>query len=316
MGERPVSSNRAGRTLVRTVKDQRYLLLMSIPFVVWVAIFAYTPLFGWIMAFQEYEPGRSMLFGQEWVGLKHFREFLTDRRFFEVLRNTLVMSGFNIVFGFVSAIVLAIIVNEARVKWFRKTVQTVSYLPHFVSWVIVSSIFYTLLSTDGGVVNKLLLTLGIIQEPVAFMAEGKAFWAIITVAHVWKEMGWNSIIYLAAISGIDPQLYEAGEVDGISRIGAIWHITLPGIRGTAVLLLVLAIGGVMGGGGFDASFLMGNSMTQTYSDNLAVYAFRYGISMTRYSMSTALSIFNSAVALILLILANRLSAFWGEGSVL
>lgn len=288
---------------------------MSLPMVVWVVIFAYLPLTGWIMAFQDYRPQFGRL-DQEWVGFKNFRMFLEDPRFYDVLRNTLVMSALHIIFGFFFAISLAIILNEVRSRVFKRSIQTVSYLPHFVSWVVVASIFYTVFSSDNGVVNNALMALGIIEEPVRFLAQPGLFRPMITLAQVWKEMGWNAIIYLAAITSIDPQLYEAARVDGLGRIGQIFHITLPGIRPTIILLLVLAIGGLLHIQGFEPVFLLGNSLTRSHADNLAVYAYRYGIGLTRYSLSTAISIFNSVVSIILLVLANRLSARFGEGTVI
>ncbi len=288
---------------------------MSLPFVVWVGIFAYLPLTGWLMAFQDFTPRYPRL-QQEWVGFANFRMFLHDPRFYEVLRNTLVMSALHIVFGFFFAISFALILNEVRMRFFKRVIQTISYLPHFVSWVVVASIFYTTFSTDGGVVNTALMNLGLIEEPIRWLAKPSFFWPMITLAQVWKEMGWNAIIYLAAITSIDSQLYEAAEVDGVGRIGKMWHITLPGIRPTIILLLVLAVGGLLHITGFEPAFLLGNSITRSHADNLAIYAYRYGISLTRYSLSTAISIFNSVVSITLLILANRLSARFGDGTII
>jgi putative aldouronate transport system permease protein len=267
------------------------------------------------MAFQDYRPQYGR-FQQEWVGLENFRMFLQDQRFYEVLRNTLVMSALHIVFGFIFAIGLALVLNEVRNRAFKRSIQTISYLPHFVSWVVVASIFYTVFSTDGGVVNDALVSIGLIDEPIRWLAQPSLFWPMITLAQVWKEMGWNAIIYLAAITSIDPQLYEAARVDGLGRLGQIWHITLPGIRPTIVLLLVLAIGGLLHIQGFEPVFLLGNSLTRSHADNLAVYAYRYGIGLTRYSLSTAISIFNSIVSIALLVIANRLSARFGEGTII
>jgi putative aldouronate transport system permease protein len=298
----------------RRVKNQKVLIAMSFPMVVWVLIFAYLPLTGWLMAFQNYQP-RFGRFDQEWVGLENFRMFLQDPRFYEVLRNTLVMSVLHIGFGFLFAIGLALVLNEVRNRPFKRSIQTISYLPHFVSWVVVASIFYTVFSTDSGVVNNTLEAVGLIDEPIRFLAQPRLFWPMITLAQVWKEMGWNAIIYLAAITSIDPQLYEAARVDGLGRIGQIFHITIPGIRPTIILLLVLAIGGLLQVQGFEPVFLLGNSLTRSHADNLAVYAYRYGIGLTRYSLSTAISIFNSLVSIVLLILANRFSARFGEGTI-
>ncbi|MEF2966367.1 ABC transporter permease subunit [Paenibacillus sp. M1] len=295
--------------------QQRYLIFMCLPFVVWVLIFSYTPLAGWLMAFKNYKPAIGIL-DSEWMGLAYFKEFLSEGRFYEILRNTFVMGSLNVFFGTACSIVLALMLNEVKNKFFKRSIQTVSYLPHFISWVIVANIFYTVLSTDGGIVNNLLLAIGIIDEPVNWMAKGKLFWIIATIAQVWKEVGWNAIIYLAAITSIDRTLYEAGEVDGLGRLGKIRYVTLPGIVPTIVILMVLNIGNLFNATGFDQSYLLGNNMTLTYSDNMAVYTYRYGLEMSRFSMSAALGIFNSMVCLILLFTANRLSGKFVEGKVI
>lgn len=300
--------------LAKRIWNQRILMLMSLPFFIWMLVFNYRPLVGWIMAFENYKPRMGML-GSDWVGLKWFREFLGDKRFYEVLRNTFAMSLLNIFFGTVCAIFLAVALNEVRSKGFKKTVQTVSYLPHFISWVVVSNIFYTLLSSEG-LLNDVLISLGLAKEAVSFMSREKSFWGIVTVAQVWKDMGWNAILYLAAITAIDPQLYEAARLDGITRWGKIRYITIPCIMPTIVMLLVLNIGNLLNSTGFDPSYLMGNDMTIDYSQNLAVYAYTYGIELGRYSMSTALSIFNSLFSLILVFSANMLSKRVVEGGIL
>ncbi|WP_238323036.1 ABC transporter permease [Gorillibacterium massiliense] len=295
---------------------QRYLLLMSLPFVVWFIVFSYFPLAGWVMAFQNYKPNLSFS-EQKWVGFKYFSEVFHDERFYTVLRNTFVIGLCNIVFSLLFSVLLAVLINEVRNKWFKRSIQTMSYLPHFVSWVVVVSIFYTVLSPYDGIVNRILMTFGFIHSPVAWMGEGKLFWGIITVAQVWKEMGWNSIIYLAAITSIDQELYEASEVDGANRLRKIWHITLPGIRTTILILLVLNIGNLMStAASFDATFLMRNPLTLDYSETIPIYAYNYGIGMQRYSVSTAISMFNTAISLLLLFTANRASRRFSDGDIL
>jgi len=291
------------------------MVLMSLPFIVWFFIFSYMPLFGWTMAFQNYKP-QFGFFEQEWVGLRYFIEAFQDNRFYLVMRNTFVIGFLNVAFSFLFSVLLAVLLNEVSNKWFKKSIQTMSYLPHFVSWVVVVSIFYTVLSPDG-VVNNILVSAGLLSKPEAFMAKGPLFWAIITVAQVWKEMGWNSIIYLAAIAGIDQELYEAAEVDGAGRLRKIWHITLPGIRQTMIILLVLQIGHLMStAASFDAAFLLGNPLTQYYSETLSIYAFKFGIEMQRYSFSTTISIFNTLVSLVLLYTANRLGRKFSDGDII
>ncbi|QMV44505.1 ABC transporter permease [Cohnella cholangitidis] len=292
----------------------KYLYMMSLPFVVWVFIFSYYPLWGWTMAFQKYKPGKS--FGeQKWVGLEHFRYLFNDDTFYLVMRNTLAMSFMGIIAGFAVPIVFAILLNEVRHMAFKRFAQTVSYLPHFVSWVVVAGIVTKLLSGENGAVNEFLMWLGLINEPIQFMAKGEWFWGIVTVSDVWKETGWNTIIYLAAIAGIGPELYEAAKVDGASRIRQIWHITLPGIRTTIIILLIMSIGHLVSIG-FEKQFLLGNNMVGDYSKVLDLYSLEYGLQMSRYSFGTAINMFNSVVSLILLFTANGLFKKFTKESIM
>jgi len=292
---------KAGR-FFRILLQQRYLYLMSLPFVIWVFVFSYLPLWGWTMAFQKFKPGRSF-FEQEWVGFEHFVTLFSDERFYLVLRNTLAMSFMGLIAGFTVPILLAVLLNEVRQQVVKRFVQTISYLPHFVSWVVVAGIITKMLSTDNGVVNDVLLFLGIINEPIQFMAKGNWFWSIVTAADVWKESGWNAIIYLAAIAGIGPELYEAAKVDGASRIQQIWHVTLPGIRTTIIVLLIMSIGHLISIG-FERQFLLGNNLVRDYSEVLDLYALNYGLGMGRFSFGTAINMFNSMVSILLLFIAN------------
>lgn len=282
--------------------QQKYLYLMSVPFLVLVFIFNYLPIWGWLMAFQKYKPGRS-IWEQKWVGLDNFVQLFSDEKFYLVLRNTLAMSFMGLIVGFTIPILFAVLINEVRGSVFKRTVQTISYLPHFVSWVVVAGIVTKMLSTDGGVVNDILMGLGLIEQPVQFMAKGNWFWYIVTGSDLWKEMGWNAIIYLAAISGIDQEQFEAARVDGASRIKQIWYITLPSIMGTVAVLLIMSIGHLISIG-FEKQMLLGNSLVVDYSEVLDLYALNYGLSMGRYSFGTAISMFNSVVSIILLFVAN------------
>jgi len=193
----------AGRTFWHRVKQQKMLIFMTIPFLVHVIIFRYVPIWGWLMAFQNYWPGKSIL-QQTWVGLENFRLLFNDAVFYQVLRNTLAMSIIKLVLGTVSSIILALMLNEVRIMWFKKSVQTISYLPHFISWVVAANLVRDALSTDGGIINEVLMRLGIIKQPIMFLGIPALFWWIIGVSHVWKEVGWGAIIYLAAIAAIDP----------------------------------------------------------------------------------------------------------------
>jgi putative aldouronate transport system permease protein len=286
----------------KNMLEQRYLYLMSLPFVIWLIIFSYVPLWGWLMAFQNYKPGKSIT-DQKWVGLKFFHELFSDDRFYLVLRNTLAMSFMGLIVGFTVPIIFALLLNEIKGSLFKRSIQTISYLPHFVSWVVVAGIVSKMLSTDGGAINQLLMALHLIDEPVQWLAKGQYFWGIVTASDMWKETGWNSIIYLAAMAGIDPELYEASTVDGAGRFRRMWHITLPGIRPTFMVLLIMSIGNLISIG-YEKQFLLGNSLVKDYSEVIDLYALNYGINLSRYSYGTAIGIFNSVVSIILVLTAN------------
>ncbi|WP_336773086.1 ABC transporter permease [Paenibacillus sp. MMO-58] len=275
---------------------------MSVPFVIFVFVFSYMPLWGWTMAFQQFRVGKSF-FDQKWVGLDNFRMLFQDDQFFNALRNTLAMSFMGLIASFTIPILFAVLLNEVRISFLKRFVQTVSYLPHFVSWVVVAGIVTKMLSAENGVVNQVLVSLHLIHEPIQFMAKENLFWYVVTSADIWKETGWNAIIYLAAIAGIGPELYEAARVDGASRLKQIWHITLPGIRSTIIILLIMSIGHLISIG-FEKQFLLGNSLVKEKSEVLDLYALNYGLGMGRYSFGTAINIFNSVVSLILLFVAN------------
>ncbi|WP_317978531.1 ABC transporter permease [Paenibacillus glycanilyticus] len=281
---------------------QRYLYYMSVPFVIFVFVFSYMPLWGWTMAFQQFRVGKSF-FDQKWVGFDNFRMLFQDDQFFNALRNTLAMSFMGLIASFTIPILFAVLLNEVRISFLKRFVQTVSYLPHFVSWVVVAGIVTKMLSAENGVVNQILVGLHLIHEPIQFMAKENLFWYLVTSADIWKETGWNAIIYLAAIAGIGPELYEAARVDGASRLKQIWHITLPGIRSTIIILLIMSIGHLISIG-FEKQFLLGNSLVKEKSEVLDLYALNYGLGMGRYSFGTAINIFNSVVSLILLFVAN------------
>jgi len=290
--------------VLKIIRRQKYLILMIFPFVVWLIIFRYIPLWGWITAFQNYKPGIP-IFQQQWVGLKYFKEMFSDPEFYLVMRNTLAMSILGLIFGFPLPIILAILINEIRHNTFKRTVQTISYLPHFVSWVIVASIVHAMLAPDG-VVNYALLKLGLIKQPILFFGEPKYFWWIVVFSDIWKEVGWNTIIFLAAMTAINPELYEAAEVDGASRFRKIWHITLPGIMPTVIMILILSIGNIINIG-FERQFLLRTSAVRNVSDVIDLYALDYGIRAGRFSFGTAAGIFKSVISLILLFSANKVS---------
>jgi putative aldouronate transport system permease protein len=288
---------------------QRALVLMSVPFVIWLFVFRYLPIWGWTIGFQDYKPALSF-WEQKWVGFQHFEFLFGDERFLRVLRNTLVMSTINLVLGFLTAITLALLLNEVRHLVFKRVVQTVSYLPHFLSWVVAAGIIRVTLAPDG-IINEVLMRLHLIDEELVFLGIGEWFWGIYGASIVWKDVGWNTIVYLAAMTIIDPSLYEAAEIDGAGRFRKIWHITLPGIRPVIIVLLIINIGYLLESG-FEPQYLLGNGMNQDYSENLDIFVLKYGINLFNYSLSVAASIFKTVVSFILLFAANNLAKRLGE----
>lgn len=304
---RPSRASRFFKLLLK----QKTLVFMSVPFVIWIFIFKYFPLWGWTIAFQYYRPNLGM-FQQEWVGFAQFRFLFADESFLQVLRNTLAMAVIKLVLGFVTAITLAILLNEIRLVAFKRTVQTISYLPHFISWVVAASIISTVLSPDNtGIVNELLLRLHLIDEPIMWLGIGHYFWGILGVSEVWKDVGWNTIVYLAAMTMIDPAQYEAAEIDGAGRFQRILRITLPGLKPVIVILLIMNLGSILETG-FEPQYLLGNGMNADYSENLEIFVLKYGISMGNFSLATAAGIFKTVVSFVLLFSANYMAKRMGE----
>nr|WP_246427423.1 ABC transporter permease subunit [Paenibacillus phyllosphaerae] len=293
----------------KALGKQKMLMLMSLPFLAWVIVFKYIPLWGWTIAFQKYRLGRD-IFDQAWVGWDNFKYLFKEQQFYLVLRNTLVMSSINLVMGFVTAIVLALLLNELRRIAFKRTVQTISYLPHFISWVVAANIVQTALAPEG-IINVLLLQLNLIDKPVLWLGVGEYFWGILGVTEIWKNVGFNTIIYLAAITTIDPTQYEAARIDGASRLQQMWHITLPGIKPVIVILLIMNLGHILESG-FEPQYLLGNGMNVEYSENLDIFVLKYGIQMNNYGLATAAGMFKTVVSFIFLIVANNLAKRLGE----
>ncbi|MBR1743935.1 MAG: sugar ABC transporter permease [Lachnospiraceae bacterium] len=291
------------------IKRQKFLLIWSAIFILYGIIFYYVPLGGWIMAFQNYKPAKGFL-GSDFVGLDKFKFLFTDSTFLQVIRNTFAMGVLILISTFVMAIVFAILLNEMRSMKGKKVVQTISYLPHFLSWIIVTGILHDALSGTG-IVNEVLMKLGLIKQTVNFFAKPGYFWPIVAFANVWKETGWNAIIYLAAITAIDPSLYEAAAIDGAGRWAKIRHITLPGIRPTIMILLLINIGNVLNAG-FEVQYLLGNGLVQSVSQTIDIYILKWGISQFDYSLGTAAGIFKSAVSIGLVIIANQIAKRTGE----
>lgn len=296
----------------KEVGRQKVLLIWAAVFVVYGFVFCYLPLAGWLMAFQNYKP-KDGLFGSQFVGLAKFQQLFSDDTFLGVIRNTLAMGVLNLVTTFVMAILFAILLNEVRTIWWKKTIQTISYLPHFLSWIIVTGILHDALSSTG-IVNELLVNLGIFETELNFFAYPKYFWGIVAFANVWKETGWNAIIYLAAITSIDPSLYEAASIDGAGRFAKIWNITLPGIRSTIMILLLMNVGNVLNAG-FEVQYLLGNGLVQNVSQTIDIYVLKWGISQGDYAIGTAAGIFKSVVSIVLIVAANMFAKRTGDDSL-
>lgn len=290
-------------------KRQKVLMFWAAVFVVYGIVFYYLPLGGWLMAFENYKPALGMLHS-EIVGLDKFKQLFSDDTFLKVIRNTLAMGVINLVLTFVAAIVFAILLNEVRMKFSKKCVQTISYLPHFLSWIVVTGILRDFLSGTG-IVNEMLIKFGVIDQAVNFFANPDYFWWIVGLSNVWKETGWNAIIYLAAITAIDPSLYEAAAIDGAGRWGKIRHIILPGIRPTIMILLLMNVGNVLNAG-FEVQYLLGNGLVQDVSQTIDIYVLKWGISQGDYAIGTAAGIFKSVVSIVLIVVANQIAKKTGD----
>lgn len=304
------AEKKPNKSLWNTIKKQKSLVLMSIPFIIYVLIFCYAPLVGWVMAFQNFKPAKG-LFNQVWVGLDQFKFLFSDPTFFNVIRNTLAMSLINLTLSFACSIGFALLLNEVKNVLSKKFVQTVSYLPHFLSWIIVTGIVAEVLSPETGIINQVLVWFNIIEKPINFFADTKYFWGIVGFANVWKEVGWGSIIYLAAITSINPDLYEAAEIDGAGRFNKMLHVTLPGIKPTIFILLLINIGNILNAG-FEVQYLLGNGLIQQVSQTIDIFVLKYGISLGNYSLATAAGIFKSVISIVLIFLANKLAKSMGE----
>lgn len=290
--------------LKKSFKTQKELWLISLVALIWVIIFSYIPILGNLIAFFKYTPGKS-LFDSEFVGLQYFIDFFTLPDMGKIFRNTLVISSLNLTIGFIAPIIFALLLTEIRQTKFKKSVQTISYMPYFVSWVVVASIMFSILGSEG-IINDLLKRAGLIEHAVAFLNEAKLFWGILTASNIWKGIGWSAIIYISAIAGVDQELYDAGSVDGLGRFGKIRHITIPGIAPTVILLFILGIGGILNAG-FEQQLLIGTPLTKDVHEVIDTYVYRYGLQLGRYSFSTAVGLMKSVFGFLLVILANKIA---------
>ncbi|WP_445322072.1 ABC transporter permease [Paenibacillus sp. FSL M7-0420] len=284
---------------------------MILPGLLYFIIFKYLPMGGLIIAFQNYQPFQGIT-GSEWVGLKHFIRLFTEPTFMQLLRNTLILFAMNIVIFFPLPIIVALMLNELKGRYLKNWIQTIIYIPHFMSWVIIVSITYVFLTVDGGVINELIASLG--GTKISFLTSSEWLRTIYILQIIWKELGWSTIIYLAAITVVDPQLYEASEMDGASRLRKTWHVTLPAIRPVIITLLILKIGSTLDLG-FEHMYLLLNSLNRSVAEIFDTYIYTAGLKNGQLSFSTTIGMFKGVVGLILVMLSNKLAKKMGEDGV-
>lgn len=290
------------------IHRSKELYLLALPGILFFIVFKYVPMWGLVMAFQDYSPYLGILHSP-WVGLQHFRTFFSDEAFFSLLRNTLSISMLNLIFFFPVPILLSLMLNEMRNEKFKKLTQTVIYFPHFLSWVIIYGLSYILLNQTNGAINLLIAKLGV--DPIPFMMSSKLFYPLLVLQNIWKDAGWGTIIFLAALSGIDPGLYEAARIDGAGRLKQIWYVTLPGISSVIVTLLILRLGQVMDAG-FEQVYLMANSAVSDIADIFDTYVYRNGVLNGAFSYASTVGLFKSLIATVMVVLANKLSKKFGQ----
>ncbi|MFE5323894.1 ABC transporter permease [Paenibacillus sp. NPDC056579] len=296
---------------IRTWNRSKYLWLLFLPCLLYFIVFRYAPMFGLVITFKNYNTFKGIM-ASEWVGFKYYRMFLENPDFFLLLRNTFLLGLYKLIFGFPAPIALALLLNELRNAVFKKFVQTVSYLPHFISNVIVASMVIMFLSPTGGLVNQLLESLGF--QPVNFMMEPGMFRSVYVLSEIWQHIGWETIIYLAALTAVDPQLYEAASIDGATRWRKLWHVTLPGIAPAIVIIFILNVGKVLEIG-FEKVFLMYNPATYETADIISTYVYRVGLEQGNFSYAAAIDLFMGIISLIFIWTANTISRKAGETSL-
>ncbi|MGG4143171.1 ABC transporter permease subunit [Paenibacillus algorifonticola] len=290
-------------TLIRLIKRDKYLLLMFSPIFIYYLVIMYFPMPGVIMAFKNFTPGKG-IFSGDWVGLKWFIQFYDSIYFWRLLRNTFLLAFLPLLFGFPIPILFAICVVEIKNRAFKRFAQTITYLPHFISTVVIAGMLINFLSPTDGIVNILLGKVGL--EPINFMMEPGWFRTIFTSSDIWQSFGFSSIIYIAAIMSIDPEMYDSGKIDGVNKFQELWHLTLPSIKPTIIILLLLSLGGIMSVG-FEKVYLLYNAATYETGDVLSTYVYRMGIIGQNYSFATAIGVFNSIITFILVFAANQLT---------
>jgi putative aldouronate transport system permease protein len=288
------------KTVWAILWEYRYLYLLAVPGLLVILIFQYGPMPGIAIAFQDFSPSRGLA-GSEWVGFQHFQRLLNDPKFWQIFRNSIVLSLIGIVFLFPAPIILALLINEVTNQFFKRTLQTIYYLPHFLSWVIVASLTYLMLSTEIGLVNKAIVQAG--GQKIPFLLREELFYPTIVIQSIWKEVGWGTIIYLAAIAGVSPTLYEAARVDGANKLQQIWYITLPGIMPTITILFILNVGALLSNN-FEQVWLMQNALNLRISEVIDTYVYKTGVQGGQFSYTTAVGLFKSVIGFGLIMSAN------------
>ena len=299
------------RRRLRRIWKNRYLYLLLIPCVAYFLLFHYVPMYGLIIAFKNFKFSKG-IFDSAWVGLENFRYLFGLKDFYRVLGNSVILSLMKLLFCFPIPILLSVALNEIPFLRYKRLAQTTIYLPYFISWVVIGGILVNLLSPSWGIINMLIKALG--GEPVFFLGSSKYFRGIAVVSHIWKQAGWDTIIYLAAITSISPDLYEAVTIDGASRLKSIWHITLPGIRSTIIILLLLSVGNLMNNG-FEQINVLQNSSNLVASEVFETYTYKLGLVNGRFSFATTVGMFSSTVGFVLLSVANGIAKLFGEEGI-
>ena len=293
-------------------RDWRLYAMLAIP-LIWYLLFCYKPMIGVMIAFQKYSLVKGM-WGSKFVGLKNFEFVMGLRDFPLALKNTLYLNLLGLIVGFPVPIILAIMLNEIRSRGVKRVSQTLLYLPHFLSWIIIGGMVLKIFAPTTGVVNATLLKWGLIDKNIPFLTDGPTWQMTYTLVGVWQNMGWGTILYLSAITGINMELFEAAKIDGANKLQQIWHVTLPGIRSTIVVLLILNIGQMMNIS-FDRPYILGNTLVQDYCDVLSTFVYRTGITNAKFDRATAIGLFQSVVGLILISGANFITKKMGEDSI-
>ncbi|MBD8067839.1 ABC transporter permease [Bacillus sp. PS06] len=308
--KKPVKETK-GIKLWQQIKKDKYLYLLALPGLIYFLIFKYLPMWGITIAFQDFSPFIGFA-DSPWVAFDHFIRLFNSPDFWIIFRNTLAISLLNIVLYFPLPIILAIMLNEVRVQYFKKTIQTIVYLPHFLSWVIIVTLTFMMASKSDGIINMLLVYFNF--DKVDLLTNPAVYWVVLTVQAIWKEAGWGTIIFLAAIAGVNTELYEAAKMDGANRFRQIWHVTLPAIRNVILILLILRLGSIMDTG-FEQLFLMYNGAVSNVGEVFDTYVYRVGVQQGQFSYSTAVGLFKSLIGLILVVLANRTAKKFGEEGI-